>query len=288
MDPMEAIKQTYFQECDELLLAMEEGLIAMENGEADGEVINAVFRAVHSIKGGGGAFGFEALVGLAHVFETVLDQVRSGTLSPSGDAVKLLLRAGDKLSDHVAAARNGGGEVPDSDVKDELNELAGVSSEDAAPAEMEGVPFTPIQIDIADEPVLPPSPGSWKIHFAPHAALYAKANEPFLLVRELARLGSIEVGADISRVPELAAIEPDQATSHGTSRFAAVTTARRSRRSSNSSPGIATWRSAKTRRRPAWESGTKPHRPECKQHLLRRPKQRPQRRKPRVLRPRRR
>ena len=37
MDPMDAIRQTYFQECDELLLAMEEGLLAMESGEADME-----------------------------------------------------------------------------------------------------------------------------------------------------------------------------------------------------------------------------------------------------------
>jgi two-component system chemotaxis sensor kinase CheA len=129
MDPMEAIKQTYFQECDELLLAMEEGLIAMENGEADAEMINAVFRAVHSIKGGGGAFGFEILVGFSHIFETVLDHIRSGKLDPSPEVVKVLLRAGDKLSDHVAAARSGGGTVQDEDVKEELRRLSGESPE---------------------------------------------------------------------------------------------------------------------------------------------------------------
>jgi len=217
MDPMEAIKQTYFQECDELLLAMEEGLIAMESGEADSEMINAVFRAVHSIKGGGGAFGFEILVGFAHVFETAMDQVRSGKLSPSADVVKVLLRAGDKLSDHVSAARAGGGsEVEDSDVKEELRRLTGEEGEDDGPpaADFEGLAFSPIQIDIGDDPV--PAPvsvalPSWNIRFAPHAGLYAKANEPFLLLRELATLGSLEVQADLSRLPELAALEPDQA-----------------------------------------------------------------------------
>ena len=94
MDPMESIKQTYFQECEELLYAMEEGLIAMENGEADDEIINAVFRAVHSIKGGGGAFGFDSMVSFAHVFETVLDKIRSAELSPDHEVVKVLLRAG--------------------------------------------------------------------------------------------------------------------------------------------------------------------------------------------------
>ena len=211
MDPMETIKQTYFQECDELLLAMEEGLIAMESGEADNDVINAVFRAVHSIKGGGGAFGFEALVAFAHTFETVLDNVRSGTLSPAGDVVKVLLRAGDKLADYVAAARQGVELETDTEVKDELNGLSGVSdeSEEAAMAEIESLQFTPIHVAIDDEPA-PPPPDSWKIRFAPHAAMYATANEPFLLIRELKTLGPADVRADLSKVPDLQLLDPDQ------------------------------------------------------------------------------
>ncbi|MBK8545806.1 MAG: Hpt domain-containing protein [Caulobacteraceae bacterium] len=51
MDPMDAIKATYFQECDELLAALEEASLALESGEADSDTINAVFRAVHSVKG---------------------------------------------------------------------------------------------------------------------------------------------------------------------------------------------------------------------------------------------
>ena len=211
MDPMEAIKQTYFQECDELLLAMEEGLIAMENGEADGEVINAVFRAVHSIKGGGGAFGFDLLVGFAHVFETVLDHIRSGQLAPAADVVKILLKAGDTLSDHVMAARDGAGEVQDTDIKAELYMLsgAGPDAEEVAPTEMEGIAFTPIRLDIEEPPC--PAPCSWRIRFAPHAELYAKANEPFLILRELGRLGALEVRADLTRMPDLSVLEPDQA-----------------------------------------------------------------------------
>lgn len=218
MDPMEAIKQTYFQECDELLLAMEEGLIAMENGEADSETINAVFRAVHSIKGGGGAFGFDILVGFAHIFETVLDLIRSNQLDPTPDVVKVLLRAGDKLSDHVTAARDGQGEVQDAEVKAELATLAGEDGEtsgDAAPAEFEGLAFSPILIDIGDEapaaPIIELDEPTWHIRFTPHAGLYAKANEPYLLVRELSSLGPIEVNIDLSNLPELVSIEPDQA-----------------------------------------------------------------------------
>ena len=61
MDAMQAIKETFFQECEEQLGELETGLLTMEEGSADNEVVNAVFRAVHSIKGGAGAFKLHAL-----------------------------------------------------------------------------------------------------------------------------------------------------------------------------------------------------------------------------------
>ena len=58
MDPMAAIKQTFFQECKEQLGELETGLLAMQGGDSDPETVNAVFRAVHSIKGGAGPSTF--------------------------------------------------------------------------------------------------------------------------------------------------------------------------------------------------------------------------------------
>ncbi len=220
MDPMESIKQGFFQECEELLLAMEEGLIAMESGEADSETINAVFRAVHSIKGGGGAFGFELLVGFAHCFETVLDLIRSGDLATDADIIKVLLRAGDTLADHVGAARDGRDAPLDSDVVDDLTALSGVQNEnnEEEPEDFASLGFAPVNLDL-DEPTdltADASPSSslkagWKIHFTPHPALYAKANDPFLLIRELSTLGEMDVAIDQSKLPELGLLEPEQA-----------------------------------------------------------------------------
>ena len=105
VDPFEAIKVTFFQECDELLGDLETGLLAIEAGSADDEAINAVFRAVHSVKGGAGAFGLDELVRFAHVFETLLDELRSGRKPCDPPTVKTLLRASDALADHVSAAR---------------------------------------------------------------------------------------------------------------------------------------------------------------------------------------
>ncbi|AML52934.1 chemotaxis protein CheA [Falsihalocynthiibacter arcticus] len=106
IDPMAEIRTAFFQECEELLEALQDGLMSMEDGSSDGETINVVFRAVHSIKGGAGAFGLDELVRFAHRYETTLDHVRSGTLAPEGDALKVFFRAADLLSDIVRASRD--------------------------------------------------------------------------------------------------------------------------------------------------------------------------------------
>ncbi|MEM1275562.1 MAG: Hpt domain-containing protein, partial [Pseudomonadota bacterium] len=71
----------FFTECVELLGELQEQLDQMANGDEDPETVNAAFRAVHSVKGGAAAFGFNDLIGFAHVFETVMDRVRNDELS---------------------------------------------------------------------------------------------------------------------------------------------------------------------------------------------------------------
>ena len=53
----EEIQAIFFAECEESLAAAETGLAACKAGTQDDDTVNAVFRAVHSIKGGAGAFG---------------------------------------------------------------------------------------------------------------------------------------------------------------------------------------------------------------------------------------
>jgi HPt (histidine-containing phosphotransfer) domain-containing protein len=76
-----SILEAFFEECEDLLVALTEGLGEMRDGQADNETVNAVFRSVHSIKGAAGAFALDELVGFAHKFETVLDEMRSQRLA---------------------------------------------------------------------------------------------------------------------------------------------------------------------------------------------------------------
>ena len=238
MDPFESIKQTFFQECDELLTDAEQGLLAMELGEADEETINAVFRAVHSVKGGAGAFGLEDLIRFAHVFETVMDEIRSGKMELTDEVAKTLLRAFDVLADHVAAARDGG-KVEEGRSQGAYGELRGLiggeEEDDAMGGGDEDFGFVPLTLSIegndapggfidldaqnaeagVELPVVDEAPqdelSCWTVEFSPKSEMYAKANESGLVLRELARLGETRVTLIDEALPPLDQLAAEQA-----------------------------------------------------------------------------
>lgn len=240
-DPMQEIRASFFIECEELLEALQDGLEAMSDGDTDSETINIVFRAVHSIKGGAGAFGLDQLVAFAHKFENALDAVRDGSLNIDEDLVRLFFRCGDMLSDVVRVAREG--ELLEDEkiapVVGELLELMGDSGEEEPEEEID---FTPAGVsldlgdidglagaddampDLADIPDLGalPAAGSdddnptvssdaantgYKITFCPEPELYASGSEPLFLFRLLEEFGtpktSIEATATLPALDEL-------------------------------------------------------------------------------------
>ncbi|HEY8006472.1 MAG TPA: chemotaxis protein CheA [Methylocella sp.] len=222
MDAMAAIKQTFFQECEEQLGELEIGLLLIQDGDSDPETVNAVFRAVHSIKGGAGAFNLDELVHFAHVFESALDHLRAGRLVASGDVLKIMLRAADMLADVVRAARDGGS--TDVTRRDALAAELRALDPDAASDDFVGGDkessaddsdsFEPVQICFNDfedgsQNESPPSGNLFNIRFSPKPDLYAKANETALLLRELSHLGAMEVTCDVSRLPMLDELDPE-------------------------------------------------------------------------------
>ena len=216
MDPMAAIRQTFFQECEEGLADLEAGLLRMDAGETDDETVNAVFRAVHSIKGGAGAFSLDALVRFAHVFETTLDHVRSGKLAADSAVVAVMLRANDVLADLITAARDDkpADESRSQALVGELQALIGEGEADDGDG-MEDFAFEPVRIGgesdaAAEEPAADLAGSGFVIRFRPLASLYAKANDPLLLFRELATLGELACELDAQALPQLDGLEPEE------------------------------------------------------------------------------
>jgi len=231
MSDLDDFKATYFDECSELLLELEEQFAAIEAGDHSSNRLNAVFRAIHSIKGGGGAFGFAGLVGFAHAYETLLDYVRDGRVELSEGTTALCIRANDIIADFVKAAQESSELAADygADEKVQFDALTrgDADEESGEPMEEFDLDFTPVMVRIggdADEaaapvvedasdsfaaaPLAAVEPGHWEIKFTPHSELYARANDPLLLFRELSTLGEMQIRAVFDEVPPLADFEP--------------------------------------------------------------------------------
>ena len=104
---LDEIKTTFFVECSDLMSELESGLFSISPDDPDIEIVNSVFRAVHSIKGGAGSFGLDELVHFSHVFENALDFIRTDISQVTQDRLDLLLRASDLLADVIVASRDG-------------------------------------------------------------------------------------------------------------------------------------------------------------------------------------
>src|SRR6187402_2870474 len=151
MSDLDDFKATYFDECSELLLELEEQFAAIEDGDRSSDRLNAVFRAIHSIKGGGGAFGFTALVGFAHAYETLLDHVRDSRVELSDSTTALCIRANDIVADFIKAAQEGRELAPDygADEKAQFDALTrGEHGDDESGEPMEefDIEFVPVMV----------------------------------------------------------------------------------------------------------------------------------------------
>ncbi|MBY5589159.1 chemotaxis protein CheA [Rhizobium leguminosarum] len=234
---MNEIKEIFFQECEEQLAELESGLLKLNDGDRDPETVNAVFRAVHSIKGGAGAFGLDDLVAFAHVFETTLDCVRSNKLEPNQDVLKVMLKSADVLADLTNAARDGGsidesrsrglvkelealanGELPSPSASAEAP--APKAAAKAAPAAPAPTPkptddsgFQPVPFSFDDFGGEDDAGGmpAYEVIFKPRYELYSKGNDATLLLRDLSRLGEMTIYCNTDDLPGLEELDPEGA-----------------------------------------------------------------------------
>ncbi|MBO6892651.1 MAG: chemotaxis protein CheA [Roseibium sp.] len=212
-DDLAQFKQTFFDECAELLADLEERLSSLQEEAADSEALNAIFRAVHSIKAGAGAFGFSQLVQFAHRYEALLDRMRDGLVEQNERVADVLVRAGDILASFVEAAQSEQelGEDFGSEVGDEIDlllaEIDGLESVLTSEEEQsdENSDSEGVQEDQNK------SSCTYLIEFVPKAELLRHANEPLLLIRELQTLGDLQTECSLERLPTLGAMEPEDA-----------------------------------------------------------------------------
>ena len=91
----------FHSECIELLEEMENSLLDIQDNGIEKENINAVFRAVHSIKGGASMFELKGLVTFSHVAENLLDKIRNNEIEINNSIITLFLKIKDHLNNLV-------------------------------------------------------------------------------------------------------------------------------------------------------------------------------------------
>lgn len=217
MSTMNSIRDTFFEECEDLMADLSDGLAKMQAGTADPETVNAVFRAVHSVKGGAGAFQLDALVAFSHQFETVLDELRSNRLDLVPDLMFTLLRSADHLNVLIEASRDGTDVDPAATEHSVLAltawlKGAGAAAGNTSPGSAEdGFAFAPVVLDFAPMPLdigsvdpidAPSVVLGYDIYFRPKATLFSNGHEPAFLFAELAALGVLSGEIDLTHLPE--------------------------------------------------------------------------------------
>lgn len=177
---LDKLRATFFEEAKERMADAEAAFLALESAPQDRETIDRIFRAVHSIKGGSGTFGFSEITRLAHTMESLLDELRSGRAAVTPEHVDVLLAACDQLGVLVAARMEG--QVSTLALEPMLSALQRLIDQRFAAAR-----------------------ASYRVRVKPH---HAAAHEPLAVLAELLRVGTLrQATVDHRQVPALADLE---------------------------------------------------------------------------------
>lgn len=209
---MDDHRAAFLEEAAELLRELEVSLLELEERPDDSELVGRVFRALHTIKGSGAMFGFDALSSFTHELENVFDQVREGRSSVSGELIGLTLEARDHIQELLSSAGELNSELADRSTRllSRLREIAPApANEIRKPAESEaagrvtsGIPDTAGELR------------SYRIRFEPQPDILLSGANPVLLMRQLGELGDCSVVAHLERIPQLSEFNPEQCYVH--------------------------------------------------------------------------
>lgn len=207
------LNETFRNEASELLDRLEQSLLDLERTPADQDLVDSAFRALHTIKGSGAMFGFEQVAAFTHEFESLFDRIRKGEARISGEVISISLAA----KDHIRALVEGSEPIDDAEGHEILTRLQAVIGGGSA---VESVDHSRKTTHAAAEAA------TWIIRMRFKRSILLNGANPLLLLDELRALGDCDIEADLSEVPPLETIDPEQCYASWTARL--TTTASRS------------------------------------------------------------
>lgn len=194
--------QAFIIEANELLTDLESSLLSLEEDTENSELIGKIFRALHTIKGSGGMFGFDEIAMFLHDVETVYDYVRNGEMPVTKELINLTLKAKDQialmLEEHDGEKRSDDevGKEIISTFKTYVSELKKGTQETETHAKTE-------------HPVPADALKSYKISFQPDKEIFMSGTNPIKLIEELKTLGVLTYTVKTDGIPPLDTIQPE-------------------------------------------------------------------------------
>ena len=203
---MDRFKKVFYEECSDLLASVEENLRKL-NENVDIELIHAIFRAIHSIKGGAGSFELHRVIKFAHAYETLLDLLREQKLTIDSSLIEILFKSYDVLTDLVNAAKDET-YLNDAFGLDTLERLLLIINNDSSACEISTQPL------VSDLPLNDHKESAiYTIEFNPHENLLHYGSDPLLIFKELKKLSvdpeECKIALDSSHVPGLNDLLPN-------------------------------------------------------------------------------
>ena len=208
------VRALFFEESFENLDVMESNLLDLEIGSLNKELINSIFRAAHSIKGGAGIFKLEQLVTFAHIAETLLDEMRNGEHLITQMLIDLLLRAVDIMRMMLSTLQENATcdtqmvQICQNELLNTMKKSMANKPQVTVVEALQSVELPPEPTPVDSSPVLPENLPQWQIVFKPHAAMLMTGNDPINLFHELSNLGQLDIKVDISQLPNLMDLDP--------------------------------------------------------------------------------
>lgn len=188
--------QTFLEEAADLLLELEGALLSLEEAPDERALLDTAFRALHTIKGSGSMFGFEAAAAFTHHLENAFDRVRKGVIAPTPALIGLALEAKDHIRTLIEAPAQADPALGER-LLARVEDIVGNKGTAAPPPA------------IAPVPAQDGGPITWRFRFRLAPDSMVMGTNPLLLLEEIRSLGSGEVVALGDMVPPLEEMDPN-------------------------------------------------------------------------------